>query len=68
MIAAAVVAAALLLFLGSQDPYWNGDFIDEAWPAYVALDHDGLSGLLAATPGYSGFILLVGAPSAFLGT
>ena len=66
MIAAAVLAAALLLFLGSRDPFWNGDFINEAWPAYVALNHDGLGGLLAATPGYSGFIMLVGAPSALL--
>lgn len=66
VIAAAVLAAALLLFFGSRDPYWNGDFISEAWPAYVALKRDGLSGLLAAMPGYSGFILLVGAPSALL--
>jgi hypothetical protein len=64
--AAAVLAAALLLFLGSRDPYWSGDFVDEAWPAYVALRADGLDGLLAVTPGYSGFVAIVGAPCALL--
>jgi Glycosyltransferase family 87 len=66
VIATAVLASALLLHLGSRDPYWGGDFVDEAWPAYVALQESGLRGLLASTPAYSGFVTIVGAPSALL--
>jgi len=66
VIAVAVLAAALVLFSGSRDPYWSGDFLDEAWPAYVALEADGLHGLLARTPAYSGFVTLVGAPATLL--
>ncbi|MGH2947998.1 MAG: hypothetical protein ACRDPC_17395, partial [Solirubrobacteraceae bacterium] len=64
VIGAALLAAALVLLLGSRDPYWNGDFLNEAWPAYVALQHSGLDGLLASTPAYSGFVTIVGAPVA----
>jgi hypothetical protein len=63
---ASAAAAALLLFLASRDPYWNGDFFDEAWPAYVALKAGGFEAMFASTPAYSGFIALIGAPSALL--
>ena len=66
VIAAAMLAAALVLAFGSTDPFWNGDFIDEAWPAYVAFERDGMSGLLGATPAYSGFITIVGAPATLI--
>src|SRR5262245_45364642 len=66
VIAAAVLAAALVLAFGSTDPFWNGDYINEAWPAYVALERDGISGLLGSSPAYSGFITIVGAPATLL--
>jgi hypothetical protein len=64
--ALAVSAAAVLLALASRDPFWNGDFIDEAWPAYHALTRDGFGAMLGHMPAYSGFVALVGAPAAVL--
>jgi hypothetical protein len=62
----AAVASAAVLVLGSRDPFWSGDFVDEAWPAYVALTHGGLPDFLARVPTYAGFVGFVGAPAALL--
>jgi len=64
---AAVLTGAVLLVAGSADVFWNGDFIDEAWPAYVGLQREGWDAFLERLPGYSGFVILIGAPVALLG-
>ncbi len=63
----ALAAAAVLLIAGSRDIFWNGDFIDEAGPAYVGLQRAGWATVMGRLPGYSGFIIVVGAPAALLG-
>src|SRR3954464_8210913 len=58
--------AAALLALGSRNAFW-GDYFVEAWPAYFHLRNDGVDAFLRLMPSYSGFVSLVGAPTAFLG-
>ena len=41
----ALACALGVLFAGSRDVFWNGDFYVEAWPAYKAL----IAGDLTAT-------------------
>ncbi len=64
--APALLAAALILGFGSADVFWTGDFIDEAYPAYVGFQREGWDVFLERMPGYSGFVILIGAPSALL--
>jgi hypothetical protein len=66
VVALALLAGAALLVLGSRDPYWNGDWVPEAWPAYQALAGGSLSAMLVHAPAYTGFIALVGAPATLL--
>jgi Glycosyltransferase family 87 len=66
VLALAVVAGAVVLALASRDPFWNGDYVNEAWPAYLGLADGGLSGLLAHVPTYAGFTVGVGAPATLL--
>ena len=58
----ALVLAGAVLALGTRDPFWNGDFLNEAWPAYMALAAGDVGGFLGRSPAYSGFLALVGAP------
>jgi hypothetical protein len=62
----AVLAAAAVLVLGSRDPFWSGDWMDEAWPAYHALAVGSFGDLLARAPAYGSFIALIGAPATWL--
>ncbi len=64
---AACTSALLVLYAGSRDVFWTGDFYAEAWPAYVKLQREGWDAFRAHLPGYSGFVILVGAPAALLG-
>jgi len=64
--APAILAAILALWLGSADVFWAGDFIDEAYPAYIGLQREGWDTFLDRLPGYSGFTILIGAPSALV--
>jgi hypothetical protein len=66
VVALALLAGAALLVLGSRDPYWNGDWVPEAWPAYQALAGGSFSAMLVHAPAYTGFIALVGAPATML--
>jgi hypothetical protein len=59
----ALLLAGAVLALGTSDPFWNGDFLDEAWPAYRALADGDLGGFASRLPAYSGFIVLVGGPA-----
>ena len=58
---ALVVGAA-----GSTDVFWMGDFYLEAYPAYQAVMAGDWSAFLDKLPGYSGFTVMVGTPSALL--
>ncbi len=51
---------------GSHDVFWMGDFYLEAYPAYQAVMAGDWSTFLDKLPGYSGFTVLVGAPSALI--
>jgi hypothetical protein len=62
VVAAALALAAALLALGTRDPFWNGDFLNEAWPAYQALASGDPGAFLTRLPGYGGFLVLVGVP------
>src|SRR3954470_24595189 len=64
--ALALACAAVLLGLGSRNVFWS-DYFVEAWPAYFGLRTDGLGEFLRLMPAYSGFVSLIGAPTAFLG-
>jgi hypothetical protein len=64
--ALALAVATALLFAGSQDVFWTGDFYLEVYPAYERLMDGDVGGFVDALPGYSGFTVLVGAPSALL--
>lgn len=63
---AALALAALLLALGARDPFWSGDYMAEAWPAYHALQAGDLAGFRAHLPGYAAFAGVIGAPAALL--
>src|SRR5215217_5436397 len=65
--AVALPFALLVLFAGSRDVYWSGDFYLEVYPAYLALQHGFVDRFFDLLPGYSGFAVVIGAPSALLG-
>lgn len=58
--------AAVVLFAGSRDVFWTGDFYLEAYPAYEALMAGDGELFLDLLPGYSGFVTVVGSPAALL--
>ncbi len=58
--AVACATALAVLYAGSQDIFWTGDFYDEAWPAYVKLQREGWEAFRAHLPGYSGFVTAYG--------
>jgi hypothetical protein len=58
--------AIVLLFAGSRDVFWMGDFYLEVYPAYSALMAGDVSAFFDLLPGYSGFATVVGAPAALL--
>jgi hypothetical protein len=62
----ALGCAAILFALGTSNAFWS-DYFDEAWPAYFGLRTDGFHDFLRLMPAYSGFVTLIGAPSALLG-
>jgi len=62
----AFACAAALLALGSRHVFW-ADYFVEAWPAYFHLRVDGVDAFLRLMPAYSGFVSLIGAPTALLG-
>jgi hypothetical protein len=64
--ALALAFAALLLFVGSRDVFWMGDFYDEVYPGYEALMNGDSGRFLDLLPGYSGFTVVVGGPAALL--
>jgi hypothetical protein len=64
--ALALAFATVLLFAGSRDVFWMGDFYLEVYPAYERLMGGDVDGFLAMLPGYSGFTVLVGGPAALL--
>jgi hypothetical protein len=66
LVTLALAFAALLLFAGSRDVYWTGDFYPEAFPSYERLMDGDVAGFLDHLPGYSGFTVLVGGPAALL--
>ena len=45
----------MLLFAGSRDVFWMGDFYLEVYPAYERLMDGNVQGFLDHLPGYSGF-------------
>jgi len=62
----ALIFTIVTLFAGSRDVYWTGDFYLEAYPAYDALMAGDVGLFLDRLPGYSGFTVVIGAPSALL--
>jgi hypothetical protein len=64
--ALALAFAAVVLVAGSRDVFWTGDFYLEAYPAYERLMAGDVGGFLDRLPGYSGFVVVVGAPAALL--
>jgi hypothetical protein len=64
--ALALAFATTVLLSGSRDVFWTGDFYLEVYPAYEALMAGDAGGFLAMLPGYSGFVVVVGAPAALL--
>ena len=62
----ALTFATVVLLGGSRDVYWTGDFFHEALPAYDALWRGDVGAFFDLLPGYSGFVVLIGAPSALL--
>ena len=58
--------AIVLLFAGSRDVFWMGDFYLEVYPAYHALMLGDAGWFFDHLPGYSGFVVVVGAPAALL--
>jgi hypothetical protein len=63
---AAAAAAALLVWAGALEAAVEGDFKSESWPAYALLQGGDVDGFLAHVPGYSTFVLIVGAPAALV--
>ena len=64
--ALALVFAAAVLFAGSRDVYWTGDFYLEVYPSYEALMAGNVDRFFDRLPTYSGFVAVVGAPMALL--
>ncbi len=64
--ALATAFAIVLLFAGSRDVFWMGDFYLEVYPAYQAMMAGHTSAFFDLLPGYSGFVVVVGAPAALL--
>jgi hypothetical protein len=64
--ALALAFATVLLFAGSRDVFWTGDFYLEVYPAYERLMGGDVEGFLDRLPGYSGFAVLVGAPASLV--
>src|SRR4051812_3443447 len=64
--ALAFACAAALLALGSRNVFWH-DYFVEAWPAYFHLRNGGFDDFLRLMPSYSGFVSLIGGPTALLG-
>src|SRR4051812_36235188 len=64
--ALALPFATVLLFAGSRDVFWTGDFYLEVYPAYERLMGGDVDGFFSILPGYSGFTVLVGGPAALL--
>jgi hypothetical protein len=64
--ALALAFATVLLFAGSRDVFWTGDFYLEVYPAYERLMDGDVEGFLDRLPGYSGFAVLVGAPASLV--
>ena len=64
--ALALCFSAFVLIAGSLDVYWTGDFYLEVYPAYQALMGGDVGRFVELLPGYSGFTVAVGAPSALL--
>jgi hypothetical protein len=64
--ALALAFATVLLFAGSRDVFWTGDFYLEVYPAYERLMAGDVGGFFDHLPGYSGFTVLVGAPAALV--
>src|SRR5215216_3435079 len=62
--ALALAFATVLLFAGSRDVFWMGDFYLEVYPGYERLMDGDVRGFLDQLPGYSGFAVLVGGPAA----
>ena len=62
----AIAFALVVGAAGSHDVFWMGDFYLEAYPAYQAVMAGDWSTFLDKLPGYSGFTVLVGAPSALI--
>lgn len=58
--------ALAVLFAGSREVFWTGDFYLEVYPAYLALMHGDVARFFDLLPGYSGFATIVGAPAALL--
>jgi hypothetical protein len=58
--------ALTVLLAGSRDVFWTGDFYVEVYPAYEALMQGDSSRFFELLPGYSGFVVVVGAPAALL--
>ena len=64
--ALALAFATVVLFAGSRDVFWMGDFYLEVYPAYQRLMGGHVGGFFDHLPGYSGFTVLVGAPAALV--
>lgn len=62
----ALAFAAVVGLAGSLDVFWAGDFYLEAYPSYTALMSGDAGGFLERLPGYSGFVVVFGAPAALL--
>ena len=64
--AIALAFAALILFAGSRDVFWMGDFYLEVYPAYDALMAGHTGDFFAHLPAYSTFAAAVGGPASLL--
>lgn len=64
--AVALPFVTLVLFAGSQDVFWDGDFYLESYPSYLALQHGRFDLFFDLMPGYSGFTVVVGSAAAML--
>lgn len=58
--------ALTVLLAGSRDVFWMGDFYLEVYPAYESLMEGDVGRFFELMPGYSGFVVVVGAPAALL--
>jgi hypothetical protein len=62
----AAAFSIVVLFAGSRDVFWTGDFYFEVYPAYIVLMHGDVGRFFDLLPGYSGFVTVVGGPAALL--